>query len=425
MDKKESIDIILVTFKRLHLLKQAVQKIYERTRYPYRLWVVNNDITDVQTIRFLKGAKTNGFLYDFFSLPKNNGLAPALTEGFKKVKSEYFVTTQDDVVPPDLSPCWLERLLHLINKYPEYGAIACRTQRIRHRQVDEDKELIDSPTSLATFFRIQKRSDIEQVGGFGNRPHWESPEIMKRMKQLKKKLAVATHLYCEDLGFMVSNKGYDKNDTQYNTYSKERVNQGELQPYPEVDPKTCIPLKINTIRDEKEQSKRDAYYDYWGRDGRKRHKTLEQLELARYAEKGKGVDLGCGMVKVHENALGVDLYPHKCVDILHDCRDLWMFQDNELDFVVNAHTLEHMPDFITTLKEWRRVLKTGGIMGIAVPDGEVKPEYILKQGHKLNIGLNTLKIVFKHILKMKTIRAEHVKGKKEGQHVALIVGKKR
>ena len=58
----EPIDVILVTFNRLNFLKHTVKKIYERTRYPYRLWIVDNNSTD-GTQHWLKAAKIQGFVY--------------------------------------------------------------------------------------------------------------------------------------------------------------------------------------------------------------------------------------------------------------------------------------------------------------------------------------------------------------------------
>jgi len=168
LENIQPIDIVLVTFNRLNFLKHTVKKIYERTLYPHRLWVVDNNSPD-GTQEWLKGAKINGFVHDYILLPENKGLAYGLSEGFKKVESEYFITTQDDVVPPDMKPCWLERMLHLAKKNPDYGGIAMRIQRVRHREIDEHKELYESPTSLASFLRIQKKSDLEKMNGFGAR----------------------------------------------------------------------------------------------------------------------------------------------------------------------------------------------------------------------------------------------------------------
>lgn len=261
----EAIDIILVTFNRVNFLKHTVKKIYERTLYPYRLWVIDNASTD-KTREYLKKAKLHGFVYDYIILPENKGLAKGFTEGFKKVKSEFFITTQDDIVPPDLRPCWLERMLHLAKKNPDYGGIAMRIQRIRHREVDEKKNLIESPKSLASVLRIQKKKDIASLEGFGERPHWESTSFVRRMIPLKRKFAVATHLYADHTGFMHKNKGFAEGFVDYHTYAKERVNQGEEQPYPKIDPRTNVPLKINSQRDRGEHIKRKAYWDSCGAD---------------------------------------------------------------------------------------------------------------------------------------------------------------
>jgi len=300
MNKIQPIDIILVTYRRLDLLKLSIRKIYERIRYPYRLLVVNNDKDDAETAHYLRFAKDCGYLYDFINL-ENKGLPNGLTEGFKYFEntkegvSEYVVTTQDDVIPSLLRPeCLLERLLNLFKKYePEYGAISCRTQRIRRRDVDEERELIDSPTSLASFFRIQRSDDIKKLGYyFTKREHWESPEIAKSMLQLKKKLGVATHLYVSDEGFMPKNKGFEDGFVKYNTYSPERINQGELQPYPDIDQDTCIPLKVNNPRDMKEHQKRLAFWNLYGfkksavmlEELRTRHGKLSQHQYIQMNE---------------------------------------------------------------------------------------------------------------------------------------------
>ena len=190
-----------------------------------------------------------------------------------------------------------------------------------------------------------------------------------------------------------------------------------------------MPIGTKTTRDKDEQKKRQEYYDYWGHDSRqgnaRKRLVEEQKELAKYCEKGVGLDLGCGFIKCHENAIGVDVYPHKNVDIVGDCTDLWMFKENELDFIVNSHLLEHLPDTVAALAEWKRVLKPGGLLAIAVSDGEIKPRYILYNGHKTNLGLNTLNLLLRRKLGMKIVRQCHVKKNSPNKFVALIIAKKR
>jgi len=168
------------------------------------------------------------------------------------------------------------------------------------------------------------------------------------------------------------------------------------------------------------------YYKYWGTDNKNKTGLLEEQKLlGKYAGKGKGLDIGCGHNKCNPNAIGFDIFPFKVVDIVGDARDLSIFEDNELDFIVSSHLLEHMSDVKTVLKEWHRVIKIGGIIAIAVPDGETNPIWIASSGHKINLGVNTLRVLFKKVLKMQILGSGIVPGKKGGrQQTAYIIAKK-
>jgi len=50
--------------------------------------------------------------------------------------------------------------------------------------------------------------------------------------------------------------------------------------------------------------------------------------------------------------------------------DVLPFKDEELDFVLSSHVLEHCYDPIKTLKEWVRVTKSGGYIFMIIPHKE-------------------------------------------------------
>ena len=412
------IDIILVTYQRVYFLKRVIDEIDKRTRYPNRIFVVDNHSTD-GTKEYLKSQKKVGKIYEHIFLPENMGLPMAFNEGFKKIGqektcSDIFVTTQDDLIPPDLKPCWLERLIHLFNKYyPEYGSICMRIQRTARLEIDENKELIDTRKSMPAVFRIQKRSDLKKTGirPFGRLKHWESQSFRKIMQQLKMKCAMATHLYANHLGFMAHNKGYVEGFTEYLTYSPQRVDQGQQKPYPEIDEKTNIPVKINHLYDKREQEKREERR-------RKEMTTMKSIKrkqgqrdlLARYC-RGKGIDVGCGARKVCPSAIGIDLfqYPNNEVDMVGiDGADLYMFEDESLDYVIACHSLEHFPDTKKVLKEWDRVLKPKGIMGIIVPDAELRPRTILEESHRVALTKKVVHYLMKHFLGYKPLELRNM-----------------
>lgn len=121
----------------------------------------------------------------------------------------------------------------------------------------------------------------------------------------------------------------------------------------------------------------------------------ERLALLPYCRSGRGIDVGCGHRKTHENCIGVDILPKGatggvgCIagktivaDVCTPGDDLHMFKDEELDFVVSRHNLEHYVDVIKTLMEWKRVLKRGGLLATILPDERKLNTIALDPTHK-------------------------------------------
>ena len=127
----------------------------------------------------------------------------------------------------------------------------------------------------------------------------------------------------------------------------------------------------------------------------RRRNHPEWLAVQPYCVTGRGIDVGCGNWKSHPNCIGVDILPkgvkgqHGCVkglesqaDVCASGDDLSMFKTGELDFVVARHNLEHYVDVIKTLREWKRVLRTGGTLVVIVPDERVRNTIELDPTHK-------------------------------------------
>lgn len=83
----------------------------------------------------------------------------------------------------------------------------------------------------------------------------------------------------------------------------------------------------------------------------------------------KILDLGCGERK-HSGAIGLDKYPFKGVDIIHDMDNLPLpFADNCFDIVVALHSIEHIKkeSFIPLIEDIYRILKPRGVLKVYVP----------------------------------------------------------
>lgn len=94
---------------------------------------------------------------------------------------------------------------------------------------------------------------------------------------------------------------------------------------------------------------------------------------------GKGLDVGCGPAKVWHRCIGVDSLKDyngqrpPSVDIVCDAEKLELFKDASLDYVYSSHFLEHTVDYKSVLKEWWRVIKSGGYLVLYLPHKKFYP----------------------------------------------------
>ena len=77
----------------------------------------------------------------------------------------------------------------------------------------------------------------------------------------------------------------------------------------------------------------------------------------------------------------LNIQPGPDIDFTGDCKDLGQFSDGSVAEVYASHILEHLSyvnELVAVLREMHRVLKTGGILRISVPDFEVLCKNISK-----------------------------------------------
>lgn len=93
---------------------------------------------------------------------------------------------------------------------------------------------------------------------------------------------------------------------------------------------------------------------------------LESGFIQRYLSGATVIELGYkgyigGTVPIVPQAIGIDLgYPG------YDGSTL-PFADDSVDAIYSSHCFEHIPDYITVLRDWYRLLKTGGHIVMVVP----------------------------------------------------------
>jgi cyclopropane fatty-acyl-phospholipid synthase-like methyltransferase len=76
----------------------------------------------------------------------------------------------------------------------------------------------------------------------------------------------------------------------------------------------------------------------------------------------------------------LDIDPRMNPDILGTITDLSAVEDNSVDAVYSSHNLEHIYDYEVplALAEFKRVLKSGGLTWLVVPDMQLAAEWVVK-----------------------------------------------
>lgn len=247
-------DIVVVTYNRKHLLQRTLEGIWERTKTPYRVIVVDNNSQEDDTILYLKKCKEQNKIHVLVLNEKNYGLAPAYNIGLKYVESDIFFTANDDLVPPDLEPDWVQQMLTLFNKYyPEYGAISMRCARLRNVHFNNGTTIMWLPhddvgearASSSALFRIHKKSDLLKLNTvpFGTQAGYRDEYQFKRaMNKLGMRSGYAENIWCNHIGYALENRGFPVGFKKYAGVSEGRNLKTIKLGYPEVDPKTNKPL---------------------------------------------------------------------------------------------------------------------------------------------------------------------------------------
>lgn len=138
---------------------------------------------------------------------------------------------------------------------------------------------------------------------------------------------------------------------------------------------------------------------------------------------GKGIDVG---YRGYSNDTSPVLYTAEGIDLdTPNYNGLNLFHDNDsLDYVFNSHTLEHISDYKSTIKEWFRVLKPGGHLIIIVPhqflyEKKATLPSNFNEDHKRFYTASSLLKEVEDSLEPNTYRISHLRDNDDGFNYSL------
>lgn len=403
MGSRVKASIIMAVYNQLNYTKLCAQSIQRYTDMPYELIIIDNGSRD-GTGEFLKSLHAS-----VITNAENRGCAIAWNQGIKSAKGDYLCILNNDTV---VTEGWLSRLISLMEK----GNYSVVSPAITEGPLYYDLEAyaLDFTRACRNLIRkganaccmLIRRETFERVGLFDEQFIYgghEDIDFFWRCQQARLSMATTGSCLIHHFSMKTQNEIKKTEDFDYDRHNKERFfkkwgrtpDGGWFERKSRHLEKLFIDLNqrarygYRLIEKGERSAKRRAR-----RFGYKDENHPEKLVLLPYCV-GKGIEVGCGHRKTSENCIGVDVIPkgekgkYGCVsgqvsvaDIQASGDRLDMFKDQELDFVISRHNLEHYVDVVKTLQEWKRVLKFSGIMANVLPDETTINTIALDPTHK-------------------------------------------
>ena len=182
--------IIILTCNQLQYTKKCIESIFQNTRKPFELIIVDNGSTD-GTVEYLESEVLGSHTDAGIKIIKNNenkGFAGGNNQGMAAAGGEYILLLNNDVV---VTPGWLERMLACAGKRPEIGIVGPRSNYVSGPQLVEgvgyDTHTLKGLTEFSNkfaeanpkqaqqvlrvvgFCMLIKRTVIEKIGGMDDR----------------------------------------------------------------------------------------------------------------------------------------------------------------------------------------------------------------------------------------------------------------
>ena len=248
------LDIFICAYLRPLFTEQTILYLKERTKYPYRLFLINNggneDIAKVYSKE----------IFMTINMSKNAGVTAAWQIALSLAESEYFITSDNDIYVPDtrgigeiggIEGDWLGKLINLMDERPDFGAISLSPHvLIGDAPMDpNDPEDVKEVAWCGAVMRIMRREAVKKVNGWaddvdplirGDRGH-EERLVCGRLKEAGYKSGRCTRLrayhpftknWGYDLSFTPEQQGHNPELAEYVT---------QFDNMDSYDPKTWLP----------------------------------------------------------------------------------------------------------------------------------------------------------------------------------------
>lgn len=143
------ISIIIVSFDNLNYTRMCLDSIIKNTGYPNYEMIVVDNASQKDAVEYLKAFAARHTNVRLQLNKKNLGFAKANNQGFQKSSGDYVVFLNNDTI---VTPGWLFRLLHYLQRNPKVGMVGPVTNDIGNEaKIDVNYTSLDDINAFSAY----------------------------------------------------------------------------------------------------------------------------------------------------------------------------------------------------------------------------------------------------------------------------------
>lgn len=356
------VSIIIPSFNNPQYLYPCINSIMNYTMPDdlFKIYVVNNG--EPAHMEPLKG---NPYV-EVLQMKENVGWEGGLQAGLAASKEPYVLLLNDDTHIPPSNRGWLATLLNHF-AHPNCAAVGPSSNCVMGKQnmfIPMFQDVIRAKF-LIGFCMLVRRADLEAAGGIdAGLPGGDDLDLSIRLRNLGKYLLIDRNVLVYHHGFKTGERVEGPANVQggWNSIQKiERTNHALINKH--------------GLR---------AFLDLWSDYPAPNRTTVDlsnpECEIVKRFAEGHIAEIGCGDKKLFPDSIGIDITPKgeqvpgiakgriSLADITANVEQDLPVPHETFDTIIAQHILEHMVDAIGATEAWKKALKHGGKLIVAVPD---------------------------------------------------------
>jgi len=183
-------DIFITTFQRQKFTKETLEFLRDRTKSPYRLFLIDNGGNE----------EFKDWVDYYIGINKNIGIHGAWNLALSLAESEYFITSDNDILVPKHDPDWLSQMSKFMDERPDYAAISLHPHIfIGAAGIDpKDPSDVIERNMCGAVMRMMRTQAVRDAGGWehkieAGRNH-EERTICSRLQTAGYKVGITSRL---------------------------------------------------------------------------------------------------------------------------------------------------------------------------------------------------------------------------------------